>query len=167
MAFEIFMYPDCSGGDSVTCTISLNSGSYQSMAAVINDCLFPGQDLCCELTLFSDITSGFWAEDFIYAIACEGITTGYADGTYRPSQSVQRSQMAAFIIKAKYGDSFSYSLTPHFTDVPSDHWAFRYIQKIHDECIASGYPDGTFHPSENVSRAQMATFIGRAFLSMR
>jgi subtilisin family serine protease len=100
MAFEIFMYPDCSGGDSVTCTISLNSGSYQSMAAVINDCLFPGQDLCCELTLFSDITSGFWAEDFIYAIACEGITTGYADGTFHPSENVSRAQMATFIGRA-------------------------------------------------------------------
>jgi subtilisin family serine protease len=229
MTFDIFMYPDCSGGDSVTCTISLNSGSYSSMAIVINDCLFPGQDLCCDLAAFSDIPSGFWAEDFIYAVACEGITTGYADGTYRPAQnvqrsqmasfiiralfgedfsyslmphfsdvpsdhwafryiqkmydegittgyadgtyrpaqSVQRSQMASFIIKAKYGDSFSYSPTPHFSDVPSDHWAFRYIQKMYDEGITSGYADGTFHPSENVSRAQMAMFIGRAFLSMR
>jgi uncharacterized protein YktA (UPF0223 family) len=111
---------------------------------------------------FSDIPPGFWAEEYIQALYCEGITSGYADGTYRPSQNVQRSQMAAFIIRAEYGEDFSYSLTPHFTDVLSGHWAFKYVQKMYDEGITTGYPDGTYRPSQNVTRGQMAAFIIKA-----
>jgi len=162
MAFSIFMYPDCSVGASVACAISAYAGSYGSTAVIINECLLPGQDLCCDFITFSDIPSGFWAEDFIYAIACAGITTGYADGTYRPFQNIQRSQMAAFIIRALFGDEFDYEQTPHFTDVPDSHWAFKYVQKMYDEGIATGYSDGTYRPSQNVTRGQMAAFIIRA-----
>jgi hypothetical protein len=116
----------------------------------------------CESISFTDIPAGFWAEDYIYAIACEGITTGYADGTYRPAQNVQRSQMAAFIIRALYGEAFSFNPTPHFTDVLAGHWAFNYVQKMYDDDITEGYPDGTYRPSQNVQRSQMASFIIKA-----
>ena len=111
---------------------------------------------------FTDIPTGFWAESYIKALACEGITGGYSDGTYRPSQNVQRSQMAAFIIRAKFGEDFSYSPTPHFSDVPADHWSFKYVQKMYDEGITTGYTDGTYRPSQNVQRSQMASFIIKA-----
>jgi len=112
----------------------------------------------CEFS-FLDVPTGFWAKEYIRALYCEGITSGYADVTYRPAQNVQRSQMAAFIIRAEFGEDFSYSPTPHFTDVPDDHWAFKYVQKMYDEGITTGYPDGTYRPSQNVTRGQMAAFI--------
>jgi subtilisin family serine protease len=34
---------------------------------------------------FEDIQQGYWAESYIKAIACDGITTGYGDGTYKPT----------------------------------------------------------------------------------
>jgi hypothetical protein len=114
----------------------------------------------CEIS-FSDVLPEFWAEKYITAIYCKGITSGYSDGTYRPSQNVQRSQMAAFIIRAKYGESFTYSATPYFTDVPSGHWAFKYVQKMYEDQITTGYPDGTYRPAGNVTRGQMAAFIIR------
>ena len=49
----------------------------------------------------------------------EEITTGYADGTYRPAENVTRGQMAAFIIRALFGDTFSYTPIAYFTDVPA------------------------------------------------
>jgi len=107
-----------------------------------------------------------WAFRYIQKMNDEGITTGYADGSYRPAENVQRSQMAAFIIRALFGDSFSYTTTPYFTDVPDTHGLFKYIQKMYDEGITTGYADGTYRPTQNVSRAQMATFIARAFLGM-
>jgi hypothetical protein len=74
--------------------------------------------------------------------------------------------MAAFIVRGLYGETFSYNTTPYFTDVPASHGSFKYIQKVTEEGIASGYSDGTYRPSQNVNRAQMAVFIGRAFLGM-
>jgi hypothetical protein len=112
---------------------------------------------------FSDVPPGHWAEDYISKIACAGIATGYGDGTYRPSIQVNRAQMAIFIIRALYGDDFNYGSTPHFPDVPDNHWAFRYIQRMYEEGIATGYGNGTYRPSKVVNRAQMAIFIIRAF----
>ena len=83
-------------------------------------------------SLFHDVLPWFWAYDYIMAIYDAGITTGYPDGTYRPAENVSRAQMAAFIIRANFGESFSYSPTPHFTDIPDTHWAFKYIQKMYD-----------------------------------
>jgi hypothetical protein len=116
---------------------------------------------------FSDVTAGHWAFRYIQKMYDEGITAGYPDGTYRPSENVSRAQMAVFIISSKFPGTFPYNHTPHFSDVTADHWAFRYIQKMYDEGISTGYADGTYRPSQNVSRAQMATFIARAFLGMQ
>jgi len=112
--------------------------------------------------VFTDIPADFWAYDYVMALYNAGITTGYIDGTYRPSQNVSRSQMAAFIVRAKFGEDFSYSTTQHFSDMPDTHWAFKYVQKMYDEGITTGYPDGTFRSSQNVTRGQMATFIIKA-----
>jgi hypothetical protein len=40
--------------------------------------------------------------------------------------------MAAFIIRALYGEVFEPSEYPYFTDVPAGHWAFMYIQQMRD-----------------------------------
>jgi len=53
-----------------------------------------------------------------------------------------------------------------FSDVSSDHWAFDYIQKLRESGITTGYPDGTYKPENNVTRAEMAAFLARAFLGM-
>jgi hypothetical protein len=140
--------------------------SRSQMASFIIRALF-GEDFSYSPTQhFTDIPDTHWAFKYIQKMYDEGITTGYSDGTYRPSQNVTRGQMASFIIRALFGEDFSYSSTQHFTDIPDTHWAFKYIQKMYDEGITTGYSDGTYRPSQNVSRAQMATFIARAFLGM-
>jgi hypothetical protein len=115
---------------------------------------------------FNDVTYEYWAWAYIRSIACAGIATGYDDSTYKPYRTVNRAQMAIFIIRALYGDDFSYSSTPYFPDATGSHWAFKYIQKMYEEGIATGYEDGTYRPSNQVNRAQMAIIMARAFLGM-
>jgi hypothetical protein len=111
---------------------------------------------------FSDVMESHWAENYVNTLYYNGITTGCGNGNYCPSSNVSRAQMATFIIRALYGDTFSYSSTPYFTDVPDTHWAFMYIQKMYEDGITSGCGGTNYCPSSNVSRAQMATFIIRA-----
>lgn len=67
-------------------------------------------------------------------------------------------------------DTFSWSFTtlketvPHkpsceFTDVPSTHWAAAYIKDLCEKEIIAGYPDGTFKPENNITRAEFAKII--------
>jgi parallel beta-helix repeat protein len=49
-----------------------------------------------------------------------------------------------------------------FPDVQG-HWAQAYIQALAAKDIIAGFPDGTFRPSEPVTRAQFAAIINKAF----
>ena len=102
---------------------------------------------------------------YIYAIYTKGITTGYGVNYYCPGNPVTRGQMAAFIIRAKYGESFTYTTTPYFTDVPDTHGFFKYVQKMKDTGITA--VTGTYDVDGLVTREQMAAFLSRAFLGMK
>lgn len=51
---------------------------------------------------------------------------------------------------------------PTFPDVNPSFWAFQEIEALAASGITQGFPDGTFRPTEPVTRAQMATFLARA-----
>lgn len=50
-----------------------------------------------------------------------------------------------------------------FSDVPSSHWAYEAIMEASEAGIAAGYEDGTFLPGGEVTYAQFAAFLARAF----
>jgi hypothetical protein len=147
-----------SQGEAIV-TIS-NSGLKKEIAVVVS---------VITSNVFSDVPSDYWAYDYIIAIYNNGITTGCAqddpntpenERRYCPEESVTRGQMAAFIIRAKYGENFSYTTTPYFTDVPSTHTFFKYVQKLKDDGITA--VSGTYEVETYVTRGQMAAFIIRA-----
>lgn len=97
---------------------------------------------------------------YINAIYEEGITVGCGNGDYCPSMLVTRGQMAAFIIRSIYGENFSYTMEPYFSDVPSNHTFFKYVQKMKDAGITA--VTGTYNVDGTVPREQMAAFLVRA-----
>jgi len=52
-----------------------------------------------------------------------------------------------------------------FTDVSSEHWAHDYIDALADLDIIKGFPDGTFRPGAQITRAQFAAILRQAFLA--
>ena len=46
-----------------------------------------------------------------------------------------------------------------FTDVPTGHWAYRFVETIFHNAVTSGCGAGTYCPEESVTRAQMAVFL--------
>lgn len=111
---------------------------------------------------FSDVSSTHWAFKYVQKLKELGITT--LSGYYYPNNEVTRDQMAAFIIRAKLGEDFTYSTVPYFTDVPASHWAFKYVQKLKELGITT--LTGSYYPNLVVSRDQMSAFISRAFLGI-
>jgi len=49
-----------------------------------------------------------------------------------------------------------------FPDVAEDHWAAKQIQELNERGVVVGYPDGTFQPDDNVTRAEYASMVIRA-----
>jgi PKD repeat protein len=114
---------------------------------------------------FTDIPTDYWA--FLQIIACAdaGIVTGYTGGDYGPTGEVNRAQMAAFMARAVAGGDAavpSGPATASFSDVPADHWAYRYVEYCVGAEIVTGYSDNTYHPDEAVGRGQMAVYVARA-----
>ena len=92
----------------------------------------------------------------------EEISVGFDDGTYRPAINVTRQAMSAFMARlaqATLGNC-RFSTAP-FSDVPTDHPFCEEIQWMKDNGISTGFNDGTYRPSIDVTRQAMSAFIYR------
>jgi hypothetical protein len=119
---------------------------------------------------FSDVPTDQWAFKYIEYCAdpAQGVVQGYSDGTYQPGDPVNRDAMAVYIARAVAGGDATVPTGPNsakFPDVPTDQWAFKYVEYCADPArhIVYGYPDGTYKPGNPVTRDQMAVYICRAF----
>lgn len=116
-------------------------------------------------TQFTDVRlTHRFAADILW-LAASKITSGYADGTFRPYVAVSRQAMAAFIYRTAGSPAFTPPVTPSFADVRSGHTFYREIEWLAAEGITTGttHPDGTlrFDPDASVSRQAMAAFLYR------
>lgn len=107
-------------------------------------------------TKFTDVDS---AE--ITRLVEEGIVKGFSSETYGPNLHVTRAEAATMIGRALQLNPKKRKTT--FRDVPATHYASGYIQSAVDEGIITGYSDGTFGLDKQMSRAEMAIIITRAF----
>ena len=52
---------------------------------------------------------------------------------------------------------------PSFSDVPSTHWAYTFVETAAEQGWISGYEDGTFGINDQITYAQLSTMLTRAF----
>jgi uncharacterized repeat protein (TIGR02543 family) len=109
---------------------------------------------------FSDVEQGEqWANTAISTVSGMGVVKGYPDGTFAPEKPMTRAEFATML--ARFYDSGQDSAATHpFSDV-SEHWAEREIARAYALGLISGYPDGTFRPDANITRAEAVTLINR------
>lgn len=116
---------------------------------------------------FNDVPVTHPFYHFISIMRDRGITAGCNASNYCPDTNTTRGQMAVFIVRALFGgDNFPFNSTPFFTDVPSTHPFFRWIQKMRELGVTSGCTATTYCPDGAVTRGQMAAFIIRARLGL-
>ena len=106
---------------------------------------------------FSDVAKSHWAANYIGYMQQFGIVTGYADGSFRPDASVTRAEFAAIASRFERLTEG----TKSFSDVPSSHWAAKYINFAATRGWVNGYADGTFKPNNSITRAEVAAVTCR------
>ena len=111
---------------------------------------------------FSDVDPSRSGFSYVNVMKLWGITQGCTPTTYCPEQNVTRIQMAVFIIRSLYGNTFPYQATPYFTDVPASDASFPYVQKLRELGITAGCTPTLFCPGDTLTRWQAAVFIIRA-----
>ncbi|MFZ4451117.1 S-layer homology domain-containing protein [Salibacterium aidingense] len=108
---------------------------------------------------FEDVDSSHWASEEIQYIADRNMVSGYEDGAFRPNEKVSRGQTAKMLSAAL---ELELDGEADFQDVEEDSAFSPYIAAVAEEGIMTG--DGErFEPNEELTRAEMAVVLSRAF----
>jgi hypothetical protein len=113
---------------------------------------------------FTDVPSNNVHKDSIDCVVWWKVANGTGPGTYNPGGVVNRGQMASFI--ARTLDATTCAVPATSTDFFPDDDGNAHeanINRLAAAGIVSGHADGTYGPNDPVSRAQMATFLVRAY----
>ena len=52
-----------------------------------------------------------------------------------------------------------------YTDVSSSHWAYSDLETLSEQGIVSGYPDGSFKPNQEISKAEFLSLLTKSLFS--
>jgi len=107
-----------------------------------------------QLQMFPDVPNSYWASCPIDKLATNDVVVGYPDRLFKPSKTITRAEFATMIVKGFEKNMYSYSPEKLFSDVPTNHWANSAITVAVHQNLLKGYPNGTFMPNHNVTRAE-------------
>ena len=133
-----------------------NTGDDSLNDDTVSDC---DDDSADDLTDYCDVKVTDAHAASIRKVTAAGIAHGFGNGSFQPGNDVSRAQMATFLARA-----FGLEATGddgRFGDTEGNAHADA-IAALVQSGIATGYPDGTYRPSEDVTRGQMAAFLTRA-----
>ena len=114
---------------------------------------------------FTDVNN-YWAATYVDFLYTAGVTTGYADGSFRPNQNITRAQFAVMLYRYLGLNEAAYAnVQLPFADLGQiGDYAIPAIKVLYSEGIITGsMKNGKmyFNPNSALTRAQAATMIGR------
>jgi len=121
---------------------------------------------------FTDVVPGKWYFEVVNAAAAAGLVSGYGEGRFGPGDPITREQMAAMVTRALAHKGQGVTLTVAEVDVKLAQfkdrdriadWARESVAAAVAAGIVAGYPDGTFAPQANATRAEGAVMILRMY----
>lgn len=113
---------------------------------------------------FNDVpVTHLYAEDIAY-VQSNGIVSGYIDGSFKPDVFINRAEFTKIIVEALFPYVSAHCSLAAFSDTPADAWFTPYVCVAKQQGLVSGYNDGTFHPSDNISFIEAAKILSEAFL---
>ena len=107
---------------------------------------------------FRDVASGTWYNTYVATLNNAGVITDSANGYFRPNDAITRAELAAML--AAFTDTTR--AANYFNDVTANYWAANAIAICAKLGWINGYPDGSFRPDRNVTRAELMAMINRA-----
>ena len=114
---------------------------------------------------FTDVDEGAYYAEAVRWAASTGIVTGLTETTFGTNDVCTRAQAAAMIYRCAQaqGKGFTGAWMFHlpFTDVPE--WAYESVAWCYMNGVTTGVSETSFAPGNDCTRAQIVTFLWRAF----
>ncbi len=112
---------------------------------------------------FPDLYPEHPNEEAISYLKTEGAVQGYPDGEFKAEDRIERDEFTKILIEAVYSDEeINKCTTSSFSDVPEGQWLTKYICLAAKNNIVSGYPDGTFKPTDYINFSEAAKIVAEA-----
>lgn len=105
---------------------------------------------------FSDVPTDAWYAKAVNTLSSLGMLGGYPDGTFRPDAPITRAEFAAIALAFAYDPA---SASCSYTDVNANAWYYTYVAQATTYGWIGGYPDGSFHPNNSITRAEVAVIV--------
>jgi len=109
---------------------------------------------------WSDVPDSLLASYGVSETQVKDISSGYPDGTFRPSKSITRAQFVK-MADAAFGVTPLASASATFSDVPTTHFYHPEIEAAYAAGLVNGVGGGLFGPERNLSREQAIAIIAR------
>ncbi|GAU77017.1 S-layer homology domain-containing protein [Fusibacter sp. 3D3] len=111
---------------------------------------------------FSDVSVSDWYYSSVKKAVAAGYIKGYPDNTMGPNRSITRQEAAIIIAKVKGLELTSLNIN-NFSDASSiANWSRSYVGAVVNAGLMSGYPDGTFRPTDIIKRAEALVALNNA-----
>jgi len=117
--------------------------------------------IAIEVDKFSTFTTVQIGSADMAAETLEPYLSGYPDGTFRPSQSIKRSEFATILHRLGLSAGTSAGEASGYKDVAAGHWAAEAIAAMQRSGLMRGDNQGMFRPESAVTRAEMASIVAR------
>lgn len=117
------------------------------------------EDFWSQVNPYYDVLPEDWFNNAISTLTNAGILNGYPDGNFVPNGNITRAEFAAMAVRF-FTDEKEDVEEDAFPDI-ADHWANYEINLAYAKEIIEGYPDGTFKPDQEITRAEAVTIVNR------
>ena len=111
---------------------------------------------------FSDVAKGSWEHEQIATALSAGYISGYEDGKFRPDREISREEAASVLNRALKLEPNA-EAAAKFTDANRfANWSKGAVGALAQKGFLTGFEDGTFRPSQSMTRAEAVVILDRA-----
>ncbi len=124
----------------------------------IDGCLSANTNADWTYIFFTDVQPTDWFAKYVCMARMNGVVEGYEDGTFKPSQAVNRAEALKIVFEA-LKKSVGNDENTAFNDVPNGSWFEKYVSFAVKQNIVGGKTSVSFAPGDDVTRAEIAKIV--------
>ncbi|SFK83335.1 PQQ-like domain-containing protein [Paenibacillus sp. 1_12] len=140
---------------STDVTVTTQDGNFVAKSKVV--VMAGTADAASGASPFIDIKE-HWAFSMIMRAYERKVASGYPDFSFRPNANITRSEFTVMLMNGLKPAIEGSTLTFSDTDSIED-WAAKSVKQAVQKGIISGYPDGSFRPTANITHAEMISMV--------
>ena len=116
---------------------------------------------------FTDVSTSDWFYAYVQACADYEVVCGDPDGSFRPDDSITRTEAVKMVCLAAglTGKDSGLESKSDYADIPA--WGVGYWNALYHVGVIDGYPDGTLLPNQNITRAELVKILCKAYSEVK